>query len=597
MPYYQEALRRDPNNTDVNTQLGLLAIKAHNWEQAETYLRIASTRLKQHYTRPKNCEALYYLGLVLREQGKTDEAYDWLYQSTWGYAWHTAAYYQLAEIDCQRGHYAIALDHVNRSLSTNADNIRALNLKGLLLRRLGNEAEAQTWFETVLAKTRINYMALNELVSIYQYQGKKDQAEAGLKKLAGWMRDDIQAYLEFATEYSSAGAYREAENLLSHMEAKGSTFPLLYYYLGYLHEIQGHAGQALAYYQKAEAMPSDYYFPFRSEEAIILHHAQAMNAGGAKAPYYLGNLYYERQPAKAVTLWEESAKLDPSFYIVHRNLGLAYAEMDKDYPKALASMKKAAEVYNKDARLLFEIDGLHELNKVSPQDKYDFLTAHYATVTQRGETLLRLITRAVECGKYEDALRMLETNSLSETEGSRDIQNAYLNSYTLRALAHLKKQAYDQAMEDVEAALSYPIGLYGRGRYAQLYYLAGLVYESRGNPTLARNSYEKAMQVITERGDDREFNYYKGLALLKMNQPKEAETLFRTLLGDTADQSAYTQFDGQRTSLAQQVTNHYLAGLGYMGLGDKDKASIEFRQALTLNPGHIWSRTYLDALM
>ncbi|MDR3141484.1 MAG: DUF5107 domain-containing protein [Tannerellaceae bacterium] len=594
MPYYQEALRRDPGNSDVNTQLGILAGKDHNWEQAEKYLRTAATRLKMNYTRPKNCEALYYLGVALQELGKTDEAYDWLYQSAWGYAWHTAAYYQLAEIDCRRGNYEVALDHINRSLSTNTDNIRALNLKGLILRKLGAGAEAEAWFETVLQKTKINYMAINELASINTAKGNQSKADADLKKQAGWMRDDIQAYLEFAAEYMSAGACEEAVDVLSRMEAKDNNFPLLYYYLGHLNEIQGDKEKALAYYKKAETMPSDYCFPFRSEEAVVLRHAMAMNPNGAKAPYYLGNLYYERQPRKAIALWEQSAKLDPAFYIVHRNLGIAYNEIDKDYAKALTSMKKAAEAYSGDARLLFEIDELNELNKVSPQDKYEFLMANYATVIKRGETLLRLITRSVECGKYDEALRMLETNSISETEGARGIQNAYLNSYTLRALDEIRKKEYNEAMKDIDAALAYPIGLYGRGRYAQLYYLAGVIYESRNDNAKARESYEKAIQVETERGDDREFDYYKGLALIRMNKPEEAKTLFQRMLSDTADNSADTQFDGRRSNIAQQVTNYYMTGLGYMGLGDKTKASTAFKRALELNPGHIWSYKMLE---
>jgi len=596
MPYYREALNRDPENSDVNTQLGILAIKDQDWTGAEKYLRTAVTRVKTYYTRPKNCESLYYLGIVLRELGAMDEAYDWLYQSSWDYAWHTAAYYQLAEMDCLRGDYETALDHVNRSLVTNTDNIRALNLKGLILRKKGAATEARAWFETVLEKTKINYMAMNELIALNTATGNRAKADADLHILSGWMRDDVIAYLEFATEYMSAGAYAEASEVLGRMETKGNTFPMLYYFLGYLREIQGDKDKALAYYMKANTMPSDYCFPFRSEEVVVLNHAMAMYPEGAKAPYYLGNLYYERQPRRAVELWETSAKLDPKFYIVFRNLGLAYNEIDRDYAKALASMKKAATVSGGDARLLFEIDNLNELNKVSPKDKYEFLKANYATATKRGETLLRLITRAVEYGKYDEALKMLETNSISETEGSRDIQNAYLNSYTLRALAAIGRKNYNSAIKDIDAALAYPIGLYGRSRYAQLYYLAGLVYESRGDATKSRESYEKAMLVVTESGDDREFNYYKGLALIKMNRPEEAKTIFRKMLGDTADNSAYTQFEGRRTNVAQQVFTHYMAGLGHMGLGDKTKASAEFKQALELNPGHIWSQTYLNSL-
>jgi len=437
---------------------------------------------------------------------------------------------------------------------------------------------------------------VNELIAINNAKGNKAKADADLKNLSRWMRDDIQAYLEFASEYMAAGAYKKAIEVLSRMEAKGNTYPLLYYYLGYLNEIQGAKDNALAYYKKAETMPSDYCFPFRSEETVILNHAMAMNPNGAKAPYYLGNLHYEDQPQKAMELWEKSVKLDPSFYIAYRNLALAYNEIEKDYAKALESMMKAAEMNNDNTRLLVEVDGLYELNKVSPKDKYEFLMKNYATATKRSETLLRLITRTIEYGKYDEALNVLASNNLSETEGSRGIQNAYLNSYTLRALALIDKKDFNAAMKDIDAALAFPIGLYGRGRLAQLNYLAGLVHESQGDGVKARESYEKTLQGEQLTGDDREFNYYKGLALIKTNKPEEAKALFQSMLGDNADNSGYTQFEGRRSGVTQQVTLHYMTGLGYMGLGDKAKASAEFKKALELNPGHIWSQTYLNSL-
>ena len=589
MPYYEEALRRDAGNAEVNNQLGILALRGHDPAKAEKHFRIAAERLKHNYTRPKNVEPLYYLGLTLRYMRRTDEAYDWLYQATWGHAWQAAAYYQLAEIDCTRSDWTTALDHVERSLSTNTENIRSMNLKGYILRKMGATDQARQWMEAVLAKTRINYMAVNELAVLGSSKGD-------LANLARWMRNDPQAYLEFATEYIAAGAYAEAAELLARRESVGETFPMIYYYLGWLAGAQGDVERARKYYMKAETLPSDYCFPFRAEEVTILNDAMAANPEGAKAPYYLGNLYYEHQPHHAVELWEKSAGLDPGFYIVHRNLGLAASEINEDYRRALGYMMTAAETSGGDARLFFEIDGLHELVGLSPSEKYRFLMDNYDVVKNRGETLLRLITRAVEYGKYEEALNMLETNSISETEGSRDIQNAYLNSYTLRALAKIGQGEWDGASADINAALAYPIGLYGRGRYAQLYYLAGLVHEAQGNDAGARASFEKAVGVGTENGDDREFDYYKGLSLIKMKRDGEANTIFRRMLGETGDNSAYSQFDGRLTNVAQRVAAHYMAGLGQMGLGDKVKAAAEFNAALKLNPGHIWSRTYLNTL-
>src|ERR1019366_4259627 len=106
LPYWEEALRRDPGDSRVNTALGITA-----------------------YTKAKDAEAIYYLGATLKAQGKTGEAYTNFYQATWSQAWKAAGYYSLAEIASARGDMTAALDFVDRSIDSNALNIRAQNLK------------------------------------------------------------------------------------------------------------------------------------------------------------------------------------------------------------------------------------------------------------------------------------------------------------------------------------------------------------------------------------------------------------------------------------------------------------------------------------
>ena len=93
--------------------------------RTEKHLRTAVDRITSNYTRPKDSEGLYYLGIALRAQGKIDSAYDYFYNASWNYAWNSAAYYQLAEIDCQRGNSEKALNHLNRSLLTDYNNLNA----------------------------------------------------------------------------------------------------------------------------------------------------------------------------------------------------------------------------------------------------------------------------------------------------------------------------------------------------------------------------------------------------------------------------------------------------------------------------------------
>jgi tetratricopeptide (TPR) repeat protein len=134
MPYWQEALRRDPGDARVNTVLGITDFKRTRYADAEKSLRKAIERLTDRYTTPKDSEAIYYLGATLKADGKIDEAYTYLYKAVWSQAWKAAAYYGLAEIATSRGDLHAALDFIDRSIESNALNIRAQNLKAALLR-------------------------------------------------------------------------------------------------------------------------------------------------------------------------------------------------------------------------------------------------------------------------------------------------------------------------------------------------------------------------------------------------------------------------------------------------------------------------------
>lgn len=598
MPYYMEALKRDPENYSVNTQLGIKAIKAYDWKSAEKYLRTAVKRITSNYTRPKDGEALYYLGVTLRALGQDEEAYEMLYRASWSYAWHTAAYFQLASMDCLNKNYAVALNHLDLSISTNTDNMRATNLKALVLRNLNRVDEAERLLQQTLDTCKIDLMALNELYILSRQKGGQ-QADLFLKELDMQLQDDVQLYLELASEYAQCGAYEDAKSVLSRLEQKGNSFPMLYYTLGYYNELSAQPEKALAYYQKASAAPSDYCYPFRWEEVEILKHAMKLNPTDARAPYYLGNLFFEHQPAEAIALWEQSLSIDKNFYITWRNLAWAAKEINQDYAKALTYMQKAFDCNNKDARLLFEMDELNDLNKLSPKAKFDFLKKNLAVVKTRSETILRLATRAVEYGKYEEALRLMDTNFIIESEGARDMQDNYLNSYAILAMNNTDKGQYAKALEYLNKAFEYPVGLYGRTVYARLYYLAGIIYQKKGNAELAADNFRKATEVVAERRSDNECTFYKAMALKALGKEAEGNRLLQSMLDDMnqSGPAFFTQFEGGSRIKDKQLSNdHYYAGLAYMGMGEKVKAAAEFSKSLEFNPAHIWSRVYQSQL-
>ena len=71
-------------------------------EKAARYLRKAIERQTKDYTRPKDCEAMYNLGLILKQEGKVEAAMDTLYRAVWNYNYNSAGNFQLAQLTWRR---------------------------------------------------------------------------------------------------------------------------------------------------------------------------------------------------------------------------------------------------------------------------------------------------------------------------------------------------------------------------------------------------------------------------------------------------------------------------------------------------------------
>ncbi|GAG84975.1 unnamed protein product, partial [marine sediment metagenome] len=296
------------------------------------------TKGDQNYTRPKDGEAFYHLGVALRAQHRYVEAYDAFYKAAWSQGWKASSYYKLAELCCLKNEYSPALDFVDCSLSMNALSLRAKNLKAALMRKTGRMDEAAAIVAEIVLADPLNFWALNErYLQTKEWEGA-DKAAERLSDLENTLRDEVQNYLELAADYGNCGMWDEAIDVLSRIECLESKFPMVYYYLGYYLGKGGDEDKAITYYKKASQMPSDYCFPFRWESRDVLEQALKENPGDPIAFYYLGNLLFDHQPEEAIKRWEKSVALDSGFALAHRNLGLAYARIKNDVSLAIKSL-------------------------------------------------------------------------------------------------------------------------------------------------------------------------------------------------------------------------------------------------------------------
>jgi tetratricopeptide (TPR) repeat protein len=621
-PYWEEALRRDPGDTRVNTVLGITAYMKARYEEAEKYLRTAIERLTENYTDPKNGEALYYLGITLKAQRKDDEAFDALYKSTWSFAWRAAGYYELAEIATRRGDLAQALDLADRSLQANALNIRALNLKAALLRHLGRPSEA--------------LQALGEASRIADPLDVRTMAERWLvardpvaaKPLASTMNDHPATAQETAAEYFNAGLWEDGTDVLLQMVAaardKSKVHPLVYYYLGYFAQRMDKSSEASEYYKLAAAMPPDYVFPFQNEEIEILRQAIASDPGDARAPYYLGNLLYDWQPEEATKLWKASAALDPSFAIVHRNLATAYMHLPSgsDLDDAIAELDKAVSLDRKYPLHFTELDVLWEQAGTPIEKRLPVFEKNQQVVAQRDDSENRFIALKVAAGEYDEAIRMMTGRHFAIVEGANlNVAEQWTNAHMLRGQHYLAEKKYKEALADFQAAGNIPSNLpsprslgfdpAGERRASEYAYWIGVAYDLMGEHQMAVNSWTTGAQPPKRAGSRHpEFDplsgnvrsYYQALCLEKVGQTAKAKSLFEDLVASgekTLQQEppATASWPGRQPEPVRlrQATAHYISGLGYLGLDDKGKAKQELTEALQLSPDLVGARSALAA--
>jgi len=637
-PYWQEALRRDPGDVRVNTVLGIARYRKARYEEAERYLRTALARATERYTAPKDGEPFYYLGAVLKAEGRNDEAFTQFYKATWSQGWKAAGYYSLAEIATARGDMRAALDFVDRSIDSNALNIRAQNLKAALLRHLDRGPEA---LQALAAAHRADPLDVRSMAE--RWLASKTPAAA--KTLAATMYDHPATAQETAAEYLDAGLWQDGEDALLQMTAaapdKSKVHPMAYYYLGYFADKLGQKQKAAEYYKLASAAPAEYVFPFQNEEIDVLRAAIQANARDARAPYYLGDLLYDWQPEEATRAWEASAGIDPSYAITHRNLAVAYMHRkpSPELDRAIGELEKAVALDRKYALHFTELDELYEQAGTPIEKRVPLFERNSQVVAQRDDAQNRAIALEVLAGKYDDAIRMMTGRPFAAVEGANlNVAEHWTDAHLLRGEAKLAAKQYREALADFAAAIDLPSnlpaglgfaeGAAGGARAPEFAYWQGVAYDAMGDHAKAVEAWTRG-SVVAQGGGGRRGpagpsgggnggggggrgafggpsaqSYYQALCLQKSGQNDRAAALFQNLVntgqsmanGQTPAAGGGRGFRQQQSPRVRQANGHYLAGLGYLGLNDAQKARTELTAAVETSPDLLGARTALATL-
>jgi len=334
------------------------------------------------------------------------------------------------------------------------------------------------------------------------------------------------------------------------------------------------------------------------------------NPGDPRAPYYLGNLLYDRRRHdEAIRCWERSAELDAGFSVVWRNLGLAYFNIRHQPAKARAAYDRAFRANPGDARLLYERDQLWKRLGIAPLRRLRELERRPALVRQRDDLSLELCALYTQTGQAAKALALVGSRRFQPWEGG---EGGPLTQWSRSnvALGRAARAGGDAAgaRQYFEAALTAPRNL-GEARHllanqSDVHYWLGCACHALSDHRAARREwllsarFKGDFQQMRVRAFS-EMTYYSALAWRALGQEAKAKRLFAGLQRYARQlEQTPARVDYFATSLPtmllfaddlqqrQTTTARFLRAQASLGLGQRVRGRALLREVLRRDPNH-----------
>jgi tetratricopeptide (TPR) repeat protein len=244
---------------------------------------------------------------------------------------------------------------------------------------------------------------------------------------------------------------------------------------------------------------------------------------------------------------------------------------------------------------------------VAPEKRLDLLEKNQEVVAQRDDSLSHMIELKVLMGKCDDAIKLMTGRQFEVWEGGTlSVADSWIDAHLLRGRQEVIAGKYQEALADFQAAHEMPENLPSErsglsGRDPEISYWTGEALEGLRDPQGAKNAWTLAAAIpagqdrFPGRGDAQP--YWQGLSLRKLGDEQKATEIFQQLVKNGTDQlqaraesDLPASFGRQQSPQSRTANAHYVLGLGYLGLNQKEKAKEQFTDALASRPSHLGAR-------
>jgi len=433
-------LAKDSNYLPALNDLAMLMVRKMDFSTA-----LAHT-LKGLSIDTYDAAANYYYGLANMQLGKMTDAKDGFDIASQSIEYRCAAYTMLAKIYLRENNLPRAADYVEKSLNFNKYNLDGYQLKAVIARIENQSSAAKKELDRILEIDPLNHFARFEN---YLWR-KSNPAKNGFLAL---VRNEMpeETFLELAIWYHSIGRADECRTVLE-LAAQN---PEVIYWLAFL---ENNLARQAGLIEKATALSPRLVFPFRSESAAVLKWVCSQSDSWLPR-YYLGLIYWDRNEVGLAKKFFAECGFKPAYGPFYA----ARAELFRDADKLFITDLNRAMLLQPDewryGKILadFFIAKKMAANALRTARQYhQKFPGNYMIGMTHAKALL-LSKKYLNCTKTLNSLHVLPY------EGSADGRQLHKEAWLLLAIAALKKNRPNEALQHIARAKEWPQNL-GAGK-------------------------------------------------------------------------------------------------------------------------------------
>ena len=516
---YLAALERDPDHALARKALAVLDYEAARYDQALRHLERAIQ------ADSRDGWAWFYAGVCHLALGRPDEAAKCAERASQSPETALLGQDLLGRAEWRRGEQVKALQAFDRAISINPSDHQARVHRMLALWGMGRTDEAAQEAETL---SQVDPTAL--LPRIVPALASADKLEVAAEEARRFLGEIEFEALEAALTLHAFGMDREAAAWIRAAcradvpeEATG-WMPL--YYLARFSALIGEEEAARRYLRRAAHNVKEGAFASRAEELEILEFAVQENPRDAQAALQLGCLLaHLGQKEEAARWWRKAVELAPANSIAWRNLGLSAAhrndwkEAEDCYRAAIAARPDDQTLY-RDLAEIFLAAGRRA-------DAITLIEEMPLTLPRRSEITILLAQALIDEGRHDACVRLLEgTPYFTNWEGQDIVWRLFNQAHIERGKQRLQEGYAAKALEDFEAALTYPpnlhVGRSNRPIEAPAQYWRGMALRALGREAEARQAWQAGAEGADVPGIQNEFREKCRQALQSAADPRES---------------------------------------------------------------------------